>query len=331
MERSMPLSTLGSRRALRGSQSPCYAESAKAIPCPVSLENPVPALSSLVSPVPRLQPTEGEAWLSAPVFHGSTPNLGFLSCHVSTLTGGTRPHPPHHHDDEEILLLLSGEAELELPELELPESGDRASQGPPTLQTGEAIYYPASFPHTLVARGDRPATYLMFKWHGDPVGGDDAMPMTRFSLESPAASPGGETQGFRARGFQVEPVFEGATGQLRKLRFHLSSLSPGAGYAPHRDPHDVAILVLEGEVQTLGRRVGASSVVFYPGGSLHGMKNPGSSEARYAVFEFHGSRPGLRTRLLGSRELVRVELSRRPRLKRVLRRVLFPFRKAARP
>lgn len=280
----------------------------------------MPALSPLISPVPRPLPAEGEGWMSAPVFHGSTPNLGFLSCHVSTLTSGTRPHSPHRHPDEEILLLLSGEADLELPEV-----GNRAAESPHTLRTGEAIYYPASFPHTLVARGDLPATYMMLKWHGESAGGEDALPMTRFSLEPPTASPGDETQGFRARA-----VFEGATGQLRKLRFHLSTLSPGTGYAAHRDSHDVAILVLEGEVETLGRRAGASSVVFYPGGSLHGMKNPGTSEARYAVFEFHGARPRLRTRLLGWRELIRVEFSRYPRLKDVLRRVLFPLRKDAR-
>ena len=154
--------------------------------------------------------------------------------------------------------------------------------------------------------------------------------MTRFSLEPPATSPEDEARDFRTQDFRTQLVFEGATGQLRKLQCHFSTLGPGAGYAAHRDPYDVAILVLEGEVETLGRRVGASSVVFYPGGSLHGMKNPGTSEARYAVFEFHGSGSGLRTRLLQWRELARAEISRRPRLKNVLRRLLRPFRQDGR-
>jgi hypothetical protein len=51
----------------------------------------------------------------------------------------------------------------------------------------------------------------------------------------------------------------------------------------------VAIIVLEGEVESLGKRVRPHSVIFYGAGEPHGMRNPGGSIARYAVFEFHGS------------------------------------------
>jgi quercetin dioxygenase-like cupin family protein len=71
------------------------------------------------------------------------------------------------------------------------------------------------------------------------------------------------------------------------LNVHLSVLEPGAGYAPHRDPYEVAILVLSGRVETLDCEVGPRSVVFYPAGELHGMRNPGHDKAVYLVVEFH--------------------------------------------
>ena len=47
-------------------------------------------------------------------------------------------------------------------------------------------------------------------------------------------------------------------------------------------------MVLEGEVETLGERVGPHGVIFYPAGEPHGIHNPSESTARYVVFEFHG-------------------------------------------
>jgi redox-sensitive bicupin YhaK (pirin superfamily) len=56
------------------------------------------------------------------------------------------------------------------------------------------------------------------------------------------------------------------------------------------DAYDVAIIVLEGEVETLGQRVAPHGVIFYAAGEAHGLSNPGTTTARYLVFEFHGSR-----------------------------------------
>src|SRR3972149_5461624 len=88
-------------------------------------------------------------------------------------------------------------------------------------------------------------------------------------------------------GFCPRLVFEGPTVHLRKLHCHSSTLTPGAGYDPHIDAYDVAIVVIEGEVETLGESVGPNSVIFYPGGEPHGMYNPGKTIAKYVVFEFH--------------------------------------------
>ncbi len=43
-------------------------------------------------------------------------------------------------------------------------------------------------------------------------------------------------------------------------------LQPGAGYAPHADPYDVAILMLAGRVETLGQIVEPLGVIFYSAG-----------------------------------------------------------------
>jgi quercetin dioxygenase-like cupin family protein len=75
---------------------------------------------------------------------------------------------------------------------------------------------------------------------------------------------------------------------LRKLTCHMSRLEPGAGYAAHADPYDVAILLHLGTVQTLHREVGPGGLIYCSAGELHGMRNIGSEPAHYIVFEFHG-------------------------------------------
>ncbi len=64
-------------------------------------------------------------------------------------------------------------------------------------------------------------------------------------------------------------------------------LQPGAGYEPHADPYDVAILLLSGTVETLDRTLTAPGVIYYCAGEPHGMRNVGQDPARYLVFEFH--------------------------------------------
>jgi hypothetical protein len=82
---------------------------------------------------------------------------------------------------------------------------------------------------------------------------------------------------------------EGPTECLGKLHSHLTELQPDAGYEPHRDAHDVALVVLDGSVETLDQRVDPVSVVYASAGELHGMRNIGTVPARYLVFEFHAA------------------------------------------
>ncbi|TMG86474.1 MAG: cupin domain-containing protein [Betaproteobacteria bacterium] len=239
--------------------------------------SPARQLSSRVYPLRiPLPPDEEKGWKPYPIFRGSTATVRAMACHASVLTHNQSPHPPHRHDEEEILLVLSGEADIIVPDLGSPERDGRLR-----LSRGQFAYYPANFAHTLRTVSAEPANYLMFKWQSGPSAG----PPLGFGRFDALGRIDALT---REKGFRVQPLFEGPTAWLRKLHCHASTLLPGAGYSPHVDAHDVAIIVLEGEVETLEERVKPYSVIFFPAGESHGMSNPGQSTARYLVFEFHG-------------------------------------------
>ena len=244
-----------------------------------------PQLTSRVYPLRLpLIPDEEKGWKRYPIFDGFTADLRTLSCHVSVLTQHRCPHPPHRHDEEEILLLLAGEVDLILPDMQPPNGEPRKR-----LRRGEFVYYPPQFSHTLQTVGEDPANYLMFKWynHGSATGTDSRLAFGHFTLCAPAEKSEVEA------GSRRRLVFEGPTACLRRLHCHASTLTPAAGYEPHSDDYTVAIIVLEGEVETLGERAGPHGVIFYSAGEPHGMRNRGETTARYVVFEFHGRRRAL--------------------------------------
>lgn len=229
-----------------------------------------------------LAPDDETGWQPYPIFRGPTLGMQMLSCHASVLSPGHCPHPPHEHEDEELLLLLDGEVEIEIAKEEL----DRRP-----LRPGQFVYYPAHFAHTLRTTSTAPACYVMFKWRAQPNGGVDALSIGQFEmLDSTCGATANED-------FSTRFVFEGATDYLRRLSCHTSTLQPGKGYDEHIDGYDVAIVVLEGEVETLGERVGPFGVIYNAAGMPHGMRNPGQVIARYIVFEFKGRRKAYLRRL----------------------------------
>jgi mannose-6-phosphate isomerase-like protein (cupin superfamily) len=218
-------------------------------------------------------------WQAFHAFGGATRTCADITCHASVLAGGHIPHPPHSHVEEELLIPLHGEVELTIP------SGPAdAAPRRERLRPGALVYYPAWQYHTIRNPGTTPVGYLMFKWRAplteatEPLG----VGITRFEdLAPPSDAPP----------FWTQRLFEGPTGCLGKLHCHLTVLQPGAGYEPHRDAYDVAIVMLAGTVETLGQTVGPQSVIYYGAGELHGMRNVGDEPARYLVFEFHA--PGV--------------------------------------
>ena len=224
-----------------------------------------------------LAPDPDKPWKQFPILRGSTADLQEMECHASALKQNQCPHPPHRHIEEEILLVLSGEVDLILPDI------TNARQ---RLRPGEFVYYPANFTHTLEAKSVEPANYLMFKWRTDSTKPATELQFGRFDAldaAQPTAVPD----------FHPRRLFQGSTQHLHKLECHVSTLQPGAGYDPHVDAYDVAIILLEGEIETLGQRVRPHNVIFHPAGESHGLRNPTASPARYLVFEFHANRSSM--------------------------------------
>jgi len=282
------------------------------VSAPMADEGANPQLTSQVYPLQiPLPPDQEKVCKSYSIFKGATPDVQSLSCHASVLTHGQRPHPPHLHEEEEILLLLSGEVDLIIPSLEKLEGTQRKP-----LKSGELVYYPAHFAHTLETVSSEPANYLMFKWRSDPSRADSPLAFGHFCVFDAAGEPQVET------GLHTRIVFEGPTTYLRTLQCHTSTLTAGAGYDPHIDAYEVAIVVLEGEIETLGERVGPHSVIFYPSGEPHGMFNPGNVTARYVVFEFHGAQTGYKRALPSPAPTLRTKLTDPLRWKRKLKQLL---------
>jgi mannose-6-phosphate isomerase-like protein (cupin superfamily) len=215
-------------------------------------------------------------WRPYPQFRGPTSACTSMSCHISVLSPGFSPHPPHVHPEEELLVVLDGAVEIELAD---DASGANRRRIP--MKPGMFSYYPMTQHHTIHSTGARPATYLMFKWSAPAAGTRTPLPSGVFEYES-------EVVPAQPKPMAQKLLFQQGTELLVKLHAHLTTLQPGAGYEPHADPYDVAIILLSGEVETVGQRVRPVGVIYYSAGELHGIRNVGTTPATYLVFEFHG-------------------------------------------
>lgn len=224
-----------------------------------------------------LEPDVEEGWKAYYLFKGYTSEMKSLTCHASVLIQGHKPHPPHVHKQEEILLLLHGEVDLIISDGLTPHETKRRR-----LKRGELVYYPSNFAHTLQTVSEVPANYMMYKWYANRKENGTVLKFGHYNVFESLPETEGEN------GFFTSLLFEGSTAFLKKLHCHISTLSPKMGYEPHDDDYDVSIVIFEGEVETLGKRVGPQSVIYYAAGEPHGMYNPGEVAAKYIVFEFHG-------------------------------------------
>ena len=249
------------------------------VPPPTPLSQGAPMIATAIHHFDLPLASPAKQWEPFHAFRGPTRTFADMSCHASVLVPGHSPHPPHAHVEEELLIPLVGEAEIVI-----ATSPDDPAPRVERLAPGAFVYYPAWQHHTIRNAGTDPIAYLMFKWAAAPHG--DGPPLeTGIHRYGDAVPPAG------ADAFWFRPIFEGAAGSLGKLHAHLTVLAPGGGYAPHADAYDVAIVTLDGAIETLGQRVDPMSVVYYAAGEMHGMRNPGSTPARYLVFEFHA--PGV--------------------------------------
>lgn len=234
-------------------------------------------LKNLTAPIPDPLPRNTErGWRPNPLYKGSTPVLSKLSCHASILEPGCSPHPPHTHNDEEILVILDGEAEIII-----AESEDDDDPRVERMMAGDLVYYPSYQYHTIRCIGANPVSYFMYRWDAACHLDKDALKLT--IVKGLKNIPLDQNQPF-----VTKVLFEGKTDLLDKLHIHISKAEYGGGYKEHCDEHDVAILLLEGSIKTMGRIVSAPAVVFHPAKELHGLRGAGNAIARYLVTEFHG-------------------------------------------
>ena len=241
-----------------------------------SFKQPSPSGSEIFPLQLPLAPKQDRPHSYYPIFNRVTKGLDVFTCHVSVLTHGERPHPPHTHEEEEMLLVLDGKIDIVF-----RESAYHHRERSIRMQKGQFVYYPCSFAHTLESVGTTPANYLMLKWRGAYKKTSSVLPFNHYDAVRAYEKCHGKD------GFSSRLIVQEKTNYLKKFHCHVSTLSPRAGYEPHSDWHNVVIIVMEGEVETLQKRVQPHGVIFYAAGEAHGMRNPGDVEAKYIVFEFH--------------------------------------------
>jgi len=218
---------------------------------------------------------EGASVALMECFHGRTPVVDDLEFHYSVLKPGGVPHPPHAHREEEILVVMSGSAELVVP---TPERSDLVEIFP--APAGTAIYYPSFQHHTIHNAGADPVTYAMLRWTSAAGGAEKPlMPCLLQAAWLRSEAP--------SKSVAMVRLLEGPTAFLGKLHAHATRIQPGGGYDVHRDDHDGAIFLLEGEIAILGHVLKAPAVSFMPAGAPHDMRNIGTAPAQYLVWEFH--------------------------------------------
>ena len=109
---------------------------------------------------------------------------------------------------------------------------------------GRSRTTPRASLHTIRNTADAPVTYVMFKWQADPRQKPGLLEQQVIPVR----------RGHPDRVLRLSRrLLEGETACLRRLHSHLTTLQPGAGYDPHVDAHDVAIVVLEGDAGDPGR------------------------------------------------------------------------------
>lgn len=216
---------------------------------------------------------------SFPILRGRTAVVTEFESHASVLGRHRSRHPPHEHVEEEVLIVLDGQAELIL-----RTPGATPEEKRVRMMPGAFAYYPADSTHTIFNAGQSPLSYLMFKWRSDERRNEGELKRLFAKFPTRLPQPGKS----RLRTMTQRTIIEGKTRYLDKFHCHATLLQPGGGYPAHADDYDVAIVMLHGEVETLGRRVRPHGVIYYAAGEPHGMRNHGTEPALYLVFEFHG-------------------------------------------
>jgi len=159
------------------------------------------------------------------------------------------------------------------------------------ISEGQFVYYPAFFPHTFIATSEEPVHCLAILWKTNLKNQRPGLDYGIYSIPEDMDNP-------KNKKFLREVLFENTTSYLKKLHCHASIIKPGGEVRTHRDIYDVVSIILEGEVETIGKKASPYDVIFYATGRRHGLLNSGGVKAREIVFEFHTNKVRLLYRIL---------------------------------
>jgi len=221
-----------------------------------------------LAPLHVPSPRRDTAWTIGGAFDLTMPGGWRLHWHASSLAAGAVPHPPHRHPDEELVIPLSARLDIVREADVLP------------LRPGDAAFHPSECLHTLQA-AERRAAYVVLRWRTEHAGGAPAGDRT---VVSDAASAAHQTV---APGWLRTVLFDQTTRFLSRLRVHRTEMAAGCGYGWHEDEHDLAIVLVQGTVVSMTRRISAPAVLMHRAGSLHDIRCEGPQGARWFAVELH--------------------------------------------
>lgn len=208
------------------------------------------------------------AWSVGSAFDLPMPGDWRLHWHMSSLAAGSVPHPRHRHPDEELIIPLTAPIDILRETDMLP------------LRPGGVAFHPSECLHTLQA-AERQALYVVLRWraeHPDPAVADDRSMVWDAASATPHAV---------APGWIRTALVDRPTRFLSRLRIHRTEMSAGCGYGWHKDDHDLVVVLVEGTVVSMTRRISAPAILLHRAGSLHEIRCEGPAGARWFAVELH--------------------------------------------
>jgi quercetin dioxygenase-like cupin family protein len=226
-----------------------------------------------------LKEDEETGWKVYMLFSAASPLLKSLFCHVAVLSERKIIHPLHQHQEEEMILIFSGEVDNIVGEGDFP-LNEKISR----VKKGSLIYLSGHQPHTLRAVGPGPATILAFKWEGRSCNTDGDL--LNVVIANPSEESGLSISPFLP-GSRTRRLIETPTRYLKKLSVRIVEYEPGVSFGLHRDRYDLALVLLNGNMNMMGVKLKDPTALFVEAGTPHWMQNPDQSPTSLLVVEFH--------------------------------------------
>lgn len=210
------------------------------------------------------------------VANGSTTILANLDIKVVQLEPGKIPHSLLAHPDaEELIIVKDGN-------LKVTTGSNTTIIGP----GGVALIMPGDA-HTFESTSKVQTVYYSIRFktstpinaeRGKGAGGSFAGDWDQWSVQE-------NEKGERRQ------VFDRFTAMFQKMELHVTSLNGGqVSHSPHKHPQEEIILIRKGTgVALIGeaaQNTAAGDLLFFSSGTLHSLKNSGSTPLEYFALQF---------------------------------------------